>query len=413
MDRPVPSGDQIRAIWQELDRPGPEKLRVALQKRGFFAPTVQVLRDHFYKFQSSRQVFQRPPKYTGHAYSEGMDRRWMADVMQMPEVEYEGRPYRYALICVDIFSRFVWGALIDSPMQADEGYREILRRAGKGPSVLLTDEDPGFKTEGFKKALGGTYHEFKVGANDLSIVDRFMLSFKRKQKQQELDGETTNWAKQLQTRIEAFNRSGTPALYQSAPEDLRGPHGEIENKQIYFNRLWDESEGMQRNAKAIQERGEKLAGAAFRTLAPFPGPKRRAGDPVWSIEMRRAHGIDGAFVADERGNRYPTKEVLPVPQESTELTRPVAKLKARPRELLKDYADRLEAKLRLSPDREITAQAAQTALTGGNVHNLKQAMQIAGVSVDGVVANFVKVFPDRFEMRQGAKKGVYVVRLLE
>ena len=102
-----------------------------------------------------------------------------------------------------------------------------------------------------------------------------------------------------------------------------------------------------------------------------------------------------------------------MPQESTELTRPVAKLKARPRELLKDYAERLEAKLRLSPDREITAQAAQTALTGGNVHNLKQAMQIAGVSVDGVVANFVKVFPDRSEMRQGAKRGVYVVRLLE
>ena len=133
---------------------------------------------------------------------------------------------------------------------------------------------------------------------------------------------------------------------------------------------------------------------------------------MWSVEMRKAHNIDGAFVVDEKGNRYPTKEVLPVHQESTELTKPAAKLRARPRELLQDYADRLEAKLRLSPDREITAQAEQTALTGGNVHNLKQAMQIAGVSIDGVITNFVKVFPDRFEMQQGAKKGVYVVRLV-
>jgi hypothetical protein len=229
----------------------------------------------------------------------------------------------------------------------------------------------------------------------------------------ELDGESTNWAEQLQTRIGAFNHSGAPALYQSAPADLRGPGGEIRNKQIYFNRLWDESEGMRRNARAIHERGERLSGAAFRTLAPFPGPRRRAGDPVWSIETRRARAVDGAFVVDERGDRYPTKEVLPVAPESTELTKPAAKLRARPRELLKDYADRLEAKLRLSPDREITAQAAQTALTGGSVHNLKQAMQVAGVSIDGVVANFVRVFPDRFEMRPGPKRGVYVVRLLE
>ena len=91
---------------------------------------------------------------------------------------------------------------------------------------------------------------------------------------------------------------------------------------------------MQQNAKAIQERGEKLSDAqAFRTLGPFPGPRRRAGDPVWSIEMRRARGIDGAYVVDERGRRYPTKEVLPVPQKSTELTKPAAKLRARPREL--------------------------------------------------------------------------------
>ena len=154
-DRPVPTGEQIKSLWEELDRPGPEKLKIALQKRGFFAPSVKVLQEHFFRFQSSRQVFKNPPKYTGHAYSEGLDRRWMADIMVMPEGEYRGKAYRYALLVVDIFSRFARGALIDSPMQADEGYREILWRAGRGPSVLLTDADPGFQTPGFQKALGG------------------------------------------------------------------------------------------------------------------------------------------------------------------------------------------------------------------------------------------------------------------
>jgi hypothetical protein len=90
-DRPVPTGEQIRSLWEELDRPGPEKLQVALRKRGFHSPSVKVLREHFFSYQSSRQVFRHPPKYTGHIYSEGMDRRWAADIMQMPEAEHRGR----------------------------------------------------------------------------------------------------------------------------------------------------------------------------------------------------------------------------------------------------------------------------------------------------------------------------------
>ena len=121
-DRPHASAEQLRAIWEELDRPGPEKLQVALRKRGFFAPSFKVLREHFFAYQSSRQVFRNPPKYTGHVYSEGLDRRWVADVMmQMPEVEYGGKAQKYALVVMDVFSRFAWAALIDSPMTAAAG----------------------------------------------------------------------------------------------------------------------------------------------------------------------------------------------------------------------------------------------------------------------------------------------------
>ena len=65
MERPVASAEQIRALWEELDRPGPEKLQVALRKKGFFAPSVKVLREHFFAHQSSRQVFQRPQSTRG------------------------------------------------------------------------------------------------------------------------------------------------------------------------------------------------------------------------------------------------------------------------------------------------------------------------------------------------------------
>ena len=141
-DSPHASAEQIRAIWEELDRPGPEKLQVALRKRGFFAPSVKVLREHFFKYQSSRQVFRNPPKYTGHIYSEGLDRRWVADVMVMPEVEYGGKSYKYALVVMDVFSRFAWAALIDSPMTAAAGYKGDSEEGRKAPQPAAHGRRP-------------------------------------------------------------------------------------------------------------------------------------------------------------------------------------------------------------------------------------------------------------------------------
>ena len=395
MERPVASAEQIRALWEELDRPGPEKLQVALRKKGFFAPSVKVLREHFFAHQSSRQVFQRPPKYTGHVYSEGLDRRWVADIMQSPEVEHQGRAMKYALVVVDVFSRFAWAALIDSPMDAAAGYREILRRAGKRPSLLLTDGDPAFKTPDFQKALGSTFHELKAGAQDLAVVDRFIGYLKRKQKQAELDGEKPNWAEQLQRRVDGFNHAGAPALHQSAPADLRGPKGEIENKELAFDREWDESKGMQANAAAIHRRAETLASeGAFRTLAPFPGPKRRVGDPVWRPALHGVAEVRGPVVRDAAGESYLTKEVLPVPRDSTELTAPAPKLNARAREALQRFADRGRAFLQGQPDRRASATRFANALQ--QVGNLKEALRMAGVAGDAVVRSLAATFPDVF-----------------
>ena len=412
MERPVASAEQIRALWEELDRPGPEKLQVALRKKGFFAPSVKVLREHFFAHQSSRQVFQRPPKYTGHVYSEGLDRRWVADVMQSPEVEHQGRAMKYALVVVDVFSRFAWAALIDSPMDAAAGYREILRRAGKRPSLLLTDGDPAFKTPDFQKVLGSTFHELKAGAQDLAVVDRFIGYLKRKQKQAELDGDKANWAQDLQRRVDGFNRSGAPVLHQSAPEDLRGPHGEVKNEALYFDREWDASEAMQANAAAIHRRAEDLGkeGAAFRTLAPFPGPRRRVGDPVWKLKPHAVREVQGAHVVDQSGDRYLTKEVLHIPNDSTELTKPAPKLNARARGKLERYRERARAFMIAQPERRATATKLHMVLMQEG--DLKQALALAGVATDAVVRSFVGLFPDAFAMETGKKGGAAHVTLV-
>jgi hypothetical protein len=63
---PAPQAQsRCRSLWEALGQARSGEARIALQKRGFFAPSVQLLREHFFKFQSSRQVFRRPPKVHG------------------------------------------------------------------------------------------------------------------------------------------------------------------------------------------------------------------------------------------------------------------------------------------------------------------------------------------------------------
>ena len=114
------AGVDLQDLWVQLNRPGAERFRQALVKRGIAAPPVRELRENFLKYQSSKQLFAPPPKYSGHVYSTHVDSRWQMDVMLYSQPsEYKGQEWTAALVVEDIFSRYVWAELIHSPMQAD------------------------------------------------------------------------------------------------------------------------------------------------------------------------------------------------------------------------------------------------------------------------------------------------------
>ena len=83
-------------------------------------------------------------------------------------------------------------------------------------------------------------------------------------------------------------------------------------------------------------------------------------------------------------------------------------LNTRARALLQRYADRLHAFLLAKPDHRVAASKAHSVLS--EVGNIKQAVQLAGLATDKVIASFVKVFPE-FKMVTSAKGGATYVEL--
>ena len=243
----------LHQLWVDQNRPSPEKFRRALQRKGMVAPPVQDLRELFYKYQSSKQIFAPPPKYKGKIFSPGMDRRWAADVMVMPG--------GYALIVQDIFSRYAWAELITSPAEAYVGMEEVIGKAGKTPDEITTDADPGFRTKQFQELLSGRgiHHTFREGRNDLATVDRLISTIKRALATHAAD-QPGDWKERLQAAVAGYNDTSHPGLMDGAPDDLRTPGGGIGNKIIYFHREEEEAQNIQQNTDEIKKREDKLQG---------------------------------------------------------------------------------------------------------------------------------------------------------
>ena len=115
---------------------------------------------------------------------------------------------------------------------------------------------------------------------------------------------------------------------------------------------------------------------------------------------------------DETGEYHPTKEVLPVPVDSTELAQPAVRINAKAQGLLKRYADRAEAYLTTKENKRDYASNLHRVLSK-NGYNIRNAVRLAGLSTKTVIASFVKAFPTKFKIVTPKKGGASFVQLLE
>ena len=238
------SGPDIEQLWLDAGKPGAHKFRQVLIRKGIPAPSEKYLNEYFLKYKSSKQLFAKGPRYLGKVWSPAVDSRWQCDVLvntQKPS-EYKGTKWEYALIVVDVFSRYLWAHLITSPKEAYVGFWAILEEAKKAPQVLSCDADAGFLSPQFKELLKfrGIEQSIRAGRNDLSVVDRAIYTLKRTQAVHTLDSGQNDWAARLGSIVKAYNDSPHGTLSDGAPDDLRGPDGEVKNKLLHFRREGEE-----------------------------------------------------------------------------------------------------------------------------------------------------------------------------
>ena len=140
----------------------------------------------------------------------GIDELWQMDLADMQAIATDNDGYRYLLVCIDVFSKFVWVI----PLKTKTGpalvtaFKKILE-SGRKPQKIRTDQGTEFFNKHFKDLmkeeeiqLYNTYNETKA-----SVVERVIRTLKTRMWRYFTAKKTMRYIDVLQDLVDSYNKS--------------------------------------------------------------------------------------------------------------------------------------------------------------------------------------------------------------
>ena len=155
--------------------------------------------------QAARRHYKRNRVIVG-----GIDELWQMDLADMQAIATDNDGYRYLLVCIDVFSKFVWVI----PLKTKTGpalvtaFKKILE-SGRKPQKIQTDQGTEFFNKHFKDLmkeeeiqLYNTYNETKA-----SVVERVIRTLKTRMWRYFTAKKTMRYIDVLQDLVDSYNKS--------------------------------------------------------------------------------------------------------------------------------------------------------------------------------------------------------------
>ena len=143
----APWKDYLKDIYYNPSHPasfsGPQKLYKVVKNEGKFNIGMYKIRKFLHNQESYslhkpvRRRFQR-----NHVISAGKDDLWMADLIDMVKFKDWNKDYKYILLVIDTFSKYVWLTPLKnkSGQAVKDAFQEILQTSGRSPNKIITDK---------------------------------------------------------------------------------------------------------------------------------------------------------------------------------------------------------------------------------------------------------------------------------
>ena len=140
----------------------------------------------------------------------GIDELWQMDLADMQSISTDNGGYRYLLVCIDVFSKFVWVIPLKNKTGPAlvKGFRTILE-SGRKPKKIQTDQGTEFFNKHFKALmkeeeiqLYNIYNETKA-----SVVERVIRTLKTRMWRYFTAKKTMRYIDVLPDLVDSYNRS--------------------------------------------------------------------------------------------------------------------------------------------------------------------------------------------------------------
>lgn len=141
----------------------------------------------------------------------GIDEQWQVDVIDFNNLQKYNDNYKYALTCIDIFSKFAWCIAIKSK-SADttaEAFREILNSSKRKPCRLQSDAGKEFLGRPFQALLKEHNIEFFTVNSEVKccIVERWNRTLKMRLWRYFTKNNTFRYLEVLPQIVTAYNHT--------------------------------------------------------------------------------------------------------------------------------------------------------------------------------------------------------------
>jgi len=391
--------EAIRDLFEELNQPSAARLKAVLKRRGIEYDAADV--DALVRKSGQRQIFAPRQQYPGKVTAPARNTRWAADSIHLASNPSKPGGEKYILVAQDIFSRRLFAEALQtiSGPAVTRAFERFTALEGI-PLELSTDEGSEFTNPTFRAALAqlGVAHRVKApqNKNAIATLDNAIGRLKQALFRQTAGQGTLDWASLLPKVVSGMNQSPHEHLMESAPDDV--PPDEI----LTFALMKQASHDMQKNQEVNEKRVAELRGSgAFRVELPANlytrGFKPRYSDAVHPIGIAdgRVQVSDAGRVTDDKGKSFAAKFIRGVPLDSTGVfsttTQGSAQTEARQRREMEPFATRVAAQV--GRGRTMSLNKVSKLLAGAG---FAAASKRAGIHQKHPIANFLRVFPERF-----------------
>ena len=203
---------------------GPKKLKQILSKHGYNVPLKDVKQwlqdqDAYSLLRQAKYRFKRKRVVTS-----GLDDMWDADLADLSNIAQHNQPYKYWLIVIDVFSRYLWLIPVPSKHHSHmlRAFKTLFESTQRRPKKLRTDKGTEFTNRAVVKLLNaeGIHAYTTKNETKANYAERVIKTMKGLLYRYFLHRQTYHYVDVLQNLVENYNNRPHSSLNGLTPTEI-------------------------------------------------------------------------------------------------------------------------------------------------------------------------------------------------